>query len=138
MNMEKKRLFFSLFLLAVLSFRLPGASTPDFRVSDIFILNDQFIVVKLENISGETWNLTPETKEHVFLTIYIDQIKRAEYKAKYVDSTLFLPNSLILFKTNFRAFQTLRIRAEINRDRLIPESDYRNNTLEKNLSPSAG
>ena len=108
---------------------------PDFRVSAIFVLNDKFIAITLENISGEKWNLTPETKEQIFLTVYIDQIKRAEYKAKYIDPTLFLPKSRILFKTNFRLFQPLGIRVEINRDRLIPEPDYQNNSLEKTLSP---
>ena len=133
--MEKKALFLSLSLLAMLTSRTPGASMPDFRVSDIFVLNDKFIAITLENISGEKWNLTPETKEQIFLTVYIDQIKRAEYKAKYIDPTLFLPKSRILFKTNFRLFQPLGIRVEINRDRFIPEPDYQNNTLEKTLSP---
>ena len=133
--MEKKALFLFLSLLAMLTSRAPGASMPDFRVSDIFVLNDKFIAITLENISGEKWNLTPETKEQIFLTVYIDQIKRAEYKAKYIDPTLFLPKSRILFKTNFRLFQPLGIRVEINRDRFIPEPDYQNNTLEKTLSP---
>ena len=135
--MEKKALFLSLSLLAMLSSRTPGAATPDFRVSDIFVLNDKFIAVTLENISGEQWNLTPETREQIFLTVYIDQIKRAEYKAKYIDPMLFLPKSRILFKTNFRLFRPLGIRVEINRDRLIPEPDYQNNSLEKTLSPGS-
>jgi hypothetical protein len=135
--MEKKALFLSLSLLVMLSSRSPGASTPDFRVGDIFVLNDKFIAVTLENISGEKWNLTPETRELIFLTVYIDQIKRAEYKAKYIDPMLFLPKSRILFKTNFRLFQPLGIRVEINRDRFIPESDYQNNSLEKTLSPAS-
>jgi hypothetical protein len=135
--MEKKTLFLSLFLLAMLSSGALGESLPDFRVSDIFVLNDKFIAITLENISGEKWNLTTETKEQIFLTVYIDQIKRAEYKAKYIDPTLFLPKSRVLFKTNFRLFRPLGIRVEINRDRLIPESEYQNNSLEKLLSPSA-
>jgi hypothetical protein len=135
--MKKRALFLSLSLLAILSSHSPGASAPDFRVSDIFVLNDKFIAITLENISGEKWNLTPEAKEQIFLTVYIDRIRRAEYKAKYLDSTLFLPKSRILFKTNFRLFQPLGIRVEINRDRFIPESDYQNNSLEKTLSPDS-
>jgi hypothetical protein len=135
--MKKRTLFLSLSLLAILSSRSPAASAPDFRVSDILVLNDKFIAITLENISGEKWNLTPEAKEQIFLTVYIDRIRRAEYKAKYLDQTLFLPKSRILFKTNFRLFQPLGIRVEINRDRFIPESDYQNNSLEKTLSPDS-
>jgi hypothetical protein len=123
-----------LFLLPALSL-LIGADLPDFRTSDILVLQDGFIALKIENSADMDYFLTPQAREKVFLSLTINGVKRAEYKAKAIDPTLFLRRSFIVFKTNFRAGQPLRIRVELNVEKAVPEADLGNNILEKDLQP---
>jgi hypothetical protein len=106
---------------------LSAADKPDFIVADIMAQADQFIHLKLQNKSGFGCPISPELKEKIFLTIYIDNIKRADYKVKYMDARLFGPRGIIFFPTNFRVQKGLNIRVEINPLKIIPESDYSNN-----------
>jgi hypothetical protein len=50
-----------------------------------------------------------------------------------MDKKLFTSNSTIFFKTNFRAQPNLNIKVEINREKIIPESNYINNSMGKNF-----
>jgi hypothetical protein len=123
-----------LFLLLALSL-LIGADLPDFRTSDILVLQDGFIALKIENSADMDCLLTPLARDKVFLSLTINGVKRAEYKAKAIDPTLFMRRSFIVFKTNFRAGQPLRIRVELNVEKAVPEADLGNNILEKDLQP---
>lgn len=125
----------SLFLLLALNI-LPAAEMPDFRVSDILVLQDGFIALKIENSALQDYAVPPQLMDRIFLTLAINNIKRAEYKIKTMDPTIFLKKSFIVFKTNFRAGQTLTIRVEVNWEKVIPESDFNNNFLQKELQPS--
>jgi hypothetical protein len=111
-----------------------AAEQPDFIVSDIAAQPDQFIHIKLQNRSPVNFQVSPEMKEKIFLTIYINDIKRAEYKLKYIDQKLFKPKSTILFRTNFRMQEGLRIKVEVNPLKIIPEANFLNNTLTKQLT----
>lgn len=111
-------------------------SYPDFTVSDIKVLGDKFIYLKLENQSIHDCIIKPEYIEKIFLTIYINDLKRAEYKLKYIDKKLLTKNSKILFRTNFRAPYRIKIKAEINMQKIIPELNLSNNILEKKLTPN--
>ena len=113
---------------------LSAAEQPDFIVSDIAAQPDQFIHVRLENRSPVNFQVSPEMKEKIFLTIYINDIKRAEYKLKYIDQKLFNPRSTILFRTNFRIQEDLRIKVQVNPLKIIPEANFLNNTLTKQLT----
>jgi hypothetical protein len=112
---------------------LAARQKPDFIVSDIVVKPDQFIHIKLQNRSRVNVKVPEKIKEKIFLTIYINTIKRAEYKLKYMDQKLFKPKSTILFRTNFRKQKGLRIKVEVNPLKIIPESDFLNNTLSKQL-----
>jgi len=113
---------------------LTAAEQPDFIVSDIAAQPDQFIHVRLQNQSPVNFQVSPEMKEKIFLAIYINDIKRAEYKLKYIDQKLFKPKSTILFRTNFRMQEGLRIKVEVNPLKIIPEANFLNNTLTKQLT----
>ena len=120
-----------LLFLIVLSFsgiNVPAAGDkPDFIVVDILVQADQFIHIKLQNKSTVNCAITPELKEKIFLTLSINNIKRADYKITYLDAKLFKPNGIILFPTNFRGQKGLNIAVEINPLKVIPESTYSNN-----------
>ena len=79
----------------------------------------------------------PQSREKVFLSLAINGVKRAEYKVKAIDPTIFLKSSFIVFKTNFRVGQPLRIRVEVNGEKAVPETDFSNNILEKDLRPQS-
>lgn len=115
----------------------PAPPKPDFVVSDIVTLPDQFIHVKLHNRSGANCAVLPKIKEKIFLVIYVNNVKRAEYKIKYMNPKLFKPNGKILFRTNFRKQKGLRIKAVVNHLKIIPESNFSNNTKEKIFSSPA-
>ncbi|MCP5106686.1 MAG: hypothetical protein GY950_25100 [bacterium] len=117
---------------------LSAANLPDFTVSDIIAKHDNFIHIKLQNRSPFAADIKPELKEKIFLTIFINNIKRSEYKLKYMDKNLFKPNGTILFRTNFRMPKgaTLKIKAKINPKKIIKETNFLNNTLEKRLQPN--
>jgi hypothetical protein len=124
----------SLVLLLGLSL-LPAAEMPNFHVSDILVLADGFIALKIENTGSQDFTLPVQMRESIFLSLAINGIKRAEYKCKAMDPTIFSKNSSIIFKTNFRVGHALRIRVEVNGEKSIPESDWSNNILEKDLQP---
>jgi hypothetical protein len=115
----------------------PGNPTnpADFAVTGIFIKQDNFIHVKLQNLSAFDVSIQPGLKEKIFLTIYIDNIKRAEYKLKYMDRKLFKKRSTIFFRTNFRAQKgrRLKIKVHVNPLKIIKETNFLNNTLGKIL-----
>jgi hypothetical protein len=123
-----------LFLLLALKV-LTAGELPDFKISEILVLQDGFIALKIENSSGQDFALPSASRDRIFLSLAINGVKRAEYKFKTVDPTIFLRNSFIVFKTNFRAGQPLRIRVEVNGEKAIPESDFSNNVMEKDLPP---
>lgn len=129
--MKRALLFF--FVIFYLNSILISAHNPDFIVSRILIGNNNFIYIELKNRSTQNCKITPELNEKIFLTIYINNIKRAEYKLKYINKKLFEKNSTILFRTNFRLKNQLNIKVEINIKRIIPESNFLNNILNKQL-----
>jgi hypothetical protein len=131
----RKNLLFFFMVLCLCGGENPAAnSKPDFVVSDIVVLKDRFIHIKLQNRSARDFRVTPGIKEKIFLVIYINNIKRAEYKVKYIDAKLFKKKSTILFRTNFRIQRELKIKVEINRLKIIPESNFKNNTLIKRFA----
>jgi hypothetical protein len=123
-------------LLLILAWNvLQAGETPDFKISDILVLQDGFIALKIENAASQDYILSPQARERIFLSLAINGIKRAEYKVKAMDPTIFLKNSFIIFKTNFRNGLPLKMRVEVNGEKVIPESDYNNNILEKDMRP---
>ncbi len=129
----KKICFSFLFFMSCLE--LTAANLPDFTVIDIIAKKDNFIYIKLQNLSIHDFPVTPGLKEKIFLTIFINNVKRSEYKLKYIDKKLFLKKSAILFRTNFRMRKglNLKVKVQLNRLRIIHESNFLNNTLEKRL-----
>ena len=114
---------------------LRAGEMPDFKIHDILVLEDGFIALKIENSASQDCPLPASIRDRIFLSLAINGVKRAEYKIKAVDPTIFLKSSFIVFKTNFRAGLPLKIRVEVNVDKAIPESDFGNNVLEKDLRP---
>lgn len=124
-------------LLFLLAFGvLNGEEKPDFRTSGVLLVQDGFIALKIENSSPRDWMPTAADRDKVFISLFINGIKRAEYQVKSVDPTIFLGHSLIVFKTNFRVITPLRIRVVCNGERALPESDFSNNTLEIEMKPA--
>jgi hypothetical protein len=126
------------FSLLVLSFSLilPNTKSYDFSIEGIIIQKDAFISLKLNNLSKDNFMPSPEIREKIFLTVYINNIKRVEYKVKYIKNTFFNARNSILLKTNFRMFKNLNgatIKIHLNPDKIIPETNYSNNILEKKL-----
>jgi len=114
---------------------LGGADLPDFRTSEILVLQDGFIALKIENSADSDLALSQQARDKVFLSLAINGVRRAEYKVKAMDPTIFLRRSFIVFKTNFRSGQPMRIRIELNGEKAVPETDFSNNILEKDLLP---
>ncbi len=131
-----RRILLMLSMAGCLAAALWGNNLPDFVVSDIIARNDQFVYIKLENRSPYDYELKPELNEKDFLSLFVNDLKRAEYKIKYIDKKLFKRNSIIFFRTNFRVQDRIKIKikAEINDSRIIPETNFLNNTLEKELT----
>lgn len=115
--------------LALLSGAVGAAGRPDFLISDIQPLDQGFIYITIENRSPVTVHITPELMEKPFLVIYLNRIKRAEYRLKYLDPRLFQKNSRLRFRTNFRAQGDLQMKVEINGSRVITETNYQNNVI---------
>jgi len=132
--MKRSFLFFLIALCLCGVDNLTANDKPDFIAADITLKEDQFIYIKLQNKSSVNYSITPELNEKIFLTIYINNIKRAEYKIKYIDLNLFKPKGTILFRTNFRMQKGLDIKVEVNRLKVIPESDFLNNQLVKQFN----
>lgn len=105
-----------------------AAQQPDFVVTGIQAGGGGFVHVKLQN-RGMGYKVPGNVKEKIFLTIYINNIKRTEYKLKYLPPKLFNARSTVLFRTNFRYRKGLRITAEINRMKVVPEKNYTNNKM---------
>jgi hypothetical protein len=125
-----------LLLLMLLTWEaLHAGEVPNFKVSEILVLQDGFIALKIENASAQDYPLPEESRDKVFLSLSINGIKRAEYLAKAVDPIIFLKHSFIVFKTNFRSGLPQRIRVEVNPEKALPESEMRDNILEKVLPP---
>ena len=114
---------------------LQAGEMPDFKINDVLLLQDGFIALKIENSSSQDCLLPETVRDRIFLSLAINGVKRAEYKIKAMDPTIFLKSSFIIFKTNFRAGKPLKIRVEVNGEKAIPESDFNNNVLEKDLIP---
>lgn len=118
---------------------LPGAGgaadRPDFVIGDILTIDQGFIYIDIENRSAVTVPITPELMEKPFLVIYLNRIKRAEYRLKYLDPRLFQKNGRIRFRTNFRAQGDLQMKVEINGSRVISETNYQNNVFVKIFKP---
>lgn len=112
---------------------LTGNPGTDVGIKDIVVGSKGFIYIELENL-GDDIPLQAEWQEKVFLTIYINNLKRAEYKLKYIDATLFKKQGKLLFPTNFRVPQKLEIKAVINEPPLFSETDVTNNELSKQLA----
>ena len=108
---------------------------PDLEVENISLHKNGFVHITLKNKSPVKIPVPPTIKEKIFLVIYIDNLKRAEYKLKYINPKLFLPNGLLRFRTNFRVPPgiKMKMKAEINKAKIIKELNYRNNRLEKVL-----
>jgi hypothetical protein len=110
------------------------ADLPDFAVTGIEAGPQGFIYIKLENRSPKALKPKTESMEKAILTIYINNLKRAEYKLKYLDPQLFRAGGRISLRTNFMAGKELLLKVEFNGQRVIAESDYRNNVLIKGIS----
>jgi hypothetical protein len=124
-------------LLFLLAFGVLNAEdVPDFKTTGILLVQDGFIALKIENSSPRDWVPTAADRDQDFISLSINGIKRAEYQVKSVDPTIFLGNSLIIFKTNFRVITPLRIRVVLNEGKTLPESDFSNNILEIELQPA--
>ena len=132
--MKRGFLFFLIALCLSGVGNLTANDKPDFIAADIMVEADQFIHIKLQNKSSVNYPITAELNEKIFITIYINNIKRAEYKIKYIDPKLFKPKGIILFRTNFRMQKGLNIKVEVNPLKVIPESDFLNNQLIKQLN----
>ena len=131
----KRSILFFLIVLCLRGVNHLGANNqPDFIISEILVQTDRFIHIKLQNKSTADCPISAELKEKIFLVIYINNIKRAEYKIKYIDSKLFKPNGVTLFRTNFRMQKGLNLKVEINLLKVIPESDFSNNVSIKQLT----
>jgi hypothetical protein len=130
-----KKIWLSLLFLMSCLDLTTAANLPDFTVSDIVTKEDNFIYIKLQNLSIHDFQVPPEHQEKIFLTIFINNVKRSEYKLKYIDKKLFLKKSTILFRTNFRMQKglDLKVKVQLNQLKIIPESNFLNNTLEKRL-----
>lgn len=128
----KRVLLLSMLLIPMLR---PAGDLPDFRAG-ILVLPDGFIALRIENASANDWPPPAELRDRVFVSLAINGIKRAEYLVKAIDPALFRRQGQVVFKTNFRAVQPLRIRVEINPERVIPEADLGNNACETELPPA--
>lgn len=124
--------FGSISLIAV-SGVLSAAPPADFCVTKIMVRGG-FVTIELKNKSTGDVPLTPALKEKVFLIVYINNLKRAEYKIKYLDPKLFKKQGKILLRTNFRAQKPVNVRAEVNPLKVIPERNFSDNRLTKTVS----
>lgn len=106
---------------------------PDLSVTKFIQSPSGFLHIQLENLSQNMITVKEEWREKVFLIIYINQVKRAEYPVKYFNPKLFSKNSSIIHKTNFRALGQLSITVKINPNRMIQETNYLNNELTKEI-----
>ncbi|HOW44470.1 MAG TPA: hypothetical protein PK919_04785 [Candidatus Aminicenantes bacterium] len=122
-------------LLLLLPMLLPAGDLPDFHAG-VLVLPDGFIALRIENAASRDWLPPAELHDRVFISLAINGIKRAEYLVKAVDPAIFRRQARIVFKTNFRAVQRLRMRVELNPERVIPESDFSNNICETELPPA--
>ncbi len=133
-----KKICALLLFFALAPWGLTAAASHDFAVTGIIKGSDHFVRVKLKNLSKDPVKITRELKEKIFLSLFINNIKRAEFKLKYIDPKLFRPGGSVLLRTNFRlpgGGQKVNIKVSLNPGKIIPERNYSNNTLGKRLTP---
>jgi hypothetical protein len=124
-----------LMLLSLSPLLQPAGDLPDFRPG-LLLLPDGFIALRIENSSATDWLPPAELRGRVFASLAVNGIKRAEYLVKAVVPAALPGHGQVVFKTNFRPIQPLRIRVELNPERAIPEADLGNNTCETVLPPA--
>lgn len=114
------------------------ASTPaDFAITDIKLGPEGFLEVHLANRLAKPQETTDTDKEKVFLTIAIEDIRRAEYKLKYMPRSLFEPLGRAIWTTNFRPARPVRVYAEVNLPPVILETRSEDNRMTRVLQPHA-
>lgn len=124
-----KRILFSVMFIFINLLLYPSIN---FGINKILVKENGFVFVELENKSTQNYHI--KNPNYVFLSIYINNIKRAEYKIKYINKSFFKPNNILLFKTNFKAIGRFKIKAIINEKKLIKETDYNDNISEKEIN----
>jgi hypothetical protein len=132
MGINKRLWLWALIALTIGS--LSAVIPADFAVTGIQAGADGFVYVELKNKTNEDILLSPELKEKVFLVIYINNLKRAEYKIKYLDPKLFKKQGVVMLRTNFRVQKPIDVRAEVNPLKAIPEVNLSDNRLAKRVS----
>jgi len=136
--MKKATLFWlSVCGLALTLFPNPSTAKPDLLVSGILVLDDDFIAIRIENAAEAEVAVAEELRTKSFLTIFINGVNRAEYRFKYVDPTVFRKRSLVLVRTNFRAVSGLTVKAVVDPEAVIPETNELNNAREKTFAANA-
>ncbi len=122
-----KRTFILLCLIFLFSWLL--FASINFSIEDIVTKNDGFVYLKLKNNSNEIYYV--KNPDDIFLTLYINNIKRAEFKIKYISQNFFFPDQTLYFKTNFKAIGSFKIKVIINKYKKIKETKYTDNSIEK-------
>lgn len=110
-----------------------AAPAADFSVTGI-VVHGGFVTIELVNKSNNDVPVSTGLKEKVFLIVYINNLKRAEYKIKYLDPKLFKKRGKIVLRTNFRAHKPVNVRVEVNPLKVIPETNFSDNRLTKTVS----
>jgi len=114
----------------------PGReSRPNLLISDISVLDNDFIAVRLENRANVEVAVSDSLRQKVFLAVSINGVLRAVYRVKYVDPTIFLGRSVIWIQTSFRLSPGLNVKAVVDPEGAIAETDEADNTLEKTFAP---
>jgi len=121
-----------IFFVMIFFINLVLHATINFSINRILINENGFIFIELKNNSTQDYKI--KNPNNIFLSIYINNIKRAEFSTKYINKSFFRPNSILLFKTNFKSIGSFIIKAVINEKRLIKESNYNDNILEKQIN----
>jgi len=121
-------------LAAVGAFACPPA---DFAITDIKLGPEGFLEIHIANRSAEIHEPANKENEKTFLTITIEDVRRAEYKLKYMPLHLFQPLGKVTWKTNFRLGWSVRVHAQVKLPPLIPETRIEDNRLTKGLHPHA-
>lgn len=130
--MEMKKYLY-LALVIILGARISAA---DFKIEDMKIGDEGFLIISLANADHQPVHVTEEQKNKTFLVVYIDDLRRAEYKLKYIPESLFAARGRAEWKTNFRLDANARVRAEINLPPIISEIRLRDNRMDKSFHSS--
>jgi len=111
----------------------------DFQIEKVLVDQNNFIVLELRNVSEAFFSSEQyeQSRNLPFLTIYINNMKRAVIVVKFLPRELFFTSRRVTFKTNFQASPGLNFKFILNEDRLFPEKSYNNNsTLYKSSDQS--